>query len=75
MMAAVFETLGQFTYVYAMSGAAVIAAPMVASYSIVSIMLSRIFLKEKLNHKQYIAVVIVIIGIAMLGIVEGINNT
>lgn len=74
-MAAVFETLGQFTYVYAMSGAAVIAAPMVASYSIVSIILSRIFLKEKLNHKQYIAVVFVIIGIAMLGIVEGINNT
>lgn len=71
-MAAVFETLGQFTYVYAMSGAAVIAAPMVASYSIVSIILSRIFLKEKLNHKQYIAVVFVIIGIAMLGIVEGI---
>jgi len=73
-MAAVFETLGQFTYVYAMSGAAVIAAPMVASYSIVSIILSRIFLKEKLKHKQYIAVVLVIIGIAMLGIVEGINN-
>lgn len=71
-IAAVFETLGQFTYVYAMSGAAVIAAPMVASYSIVSIILSRIFLKEKLSKKQYIAVVLVIIGIAMLGIVEGI---
>ena len=65
-LAAIFETLGQFTYVYAMSGAAVVAAPMVASYSIVSIILSRIFLKEKLNKKQYSAVMLVIIGIVML---------
>ena len=65
--AAIFETLGQFTYVYAMSGAAVVAAPMVASYSIVSIILSRIFLKEKLNKKQYLAILIVMIGIAVLG--------
>lgn len=65
--AAIFETLGQFTYVYAMSGAAVVAAPMVASYSIVSIILSRIFLKEKLNKKQYLSILIVMIGIAILG--------
>ena len=65
-LAAIFETLGQFTYVYAMSGAAVVAAPMVASYSIVSVILSRIFLKEKLNKKQYAAVMLVMIGIAML---------
>ena len=73
-LAAVFETLGQFTYVYAMSGAAVVAAPMVASYSIVSVILSRMFLKEKLNNKQYVAVVLVMIGITMLGIVEGIGE-
>lgn len=65
-LAAIFETIGQFTYVYAMRGAAVVAAPMVASYSIVSVILSRIFLKEKLNKKQYAAVVLVMIGIAML---------
>ncbi len=71
ILAAVFETAGQATYVYAMSGNGVVAAPMIASYSIVSLILSRIFLKEKLTAKQYIAVTVVIIGIAMLGIVEG----
>ena len=66
--AAIFETIGQFTYVYAMSGTAVVAAPMIASYSIVSIILSRIFLKEKLNKKQYAVIALVMIGIALLGL-------
>lgn len=69
--AAVFETAGQATYVYAMSGLAVVAAPMVASYSIISLILSAIFLKEKLSLKQYLAVVLVMGGIVILGITEG----
>jgi len=72
IFAAIFETAGQATYVYAMSGNGVVAAPMIASYSIVSLLLSRIILKEKLTVKQYIAVAVVIIGIAALGIVEGL---
>lgn len=72
-LAAIFETLGQFTYVYAMSGMAVVAAPMIASYSVISVALSRVFLKEKLNKKQYLVVALVIIGIAMLGLAEGLN--
>ena len=71
ILAAVFETAGQATYVYAMSGNGVVAAPMIASYSIVSLILSRIFLKEKLTRWQYCAVALVIVGIAVLGIVEG----
>ena len=46
--AAVLETAGQAAYVYAMSGQGAVAAPMIAAYSIVSLILSRIFLKEKL---------------------------
>ncbi len=69
--AAVFETAGQFVYVRAMSGNGIIAAPMIAAYSIVSILLSRIFLKEKLPAKQYIAVAIIMLGIIILGVVEG----
>ena len=69
--AAVFETAGQFVYVRAMSGNGIIAAPMIAAYSIVSIILSRIFLKEKLPWKQYIAVVAIIVGIIILGVLEG----
>ena len=71
--AAFFETAGQAVYVYAMSGNGVVAAPMIASYSIVSLILSRIFLKEKLTKAQYAAVVLVMAGIAMLGIVEGLE--
>ncbi len=71
--AAVFETAGQFVYVRAMSGNGIIAAPMIAAYSIVSIMLSRIFLKEKLPWKQYIAVAIIMLGIIILGVLEGLE--
>ncbi len=70
--AAIFETAGQLSYVYAMSGNGVVAAPMIASYSIVSIILSRIFLKEKLSKKQYAAVISVMLGIVILGVVEGL---
>ncbi len=69
--AAVFETAGQFTYVRAMSGKAIVAAPMIAAYSIVSIALSRIFLKEKLPKRQYIAVGAIMLGIIILGVLEG----
>lgn len=72
IFAAVFETAGQATYVYALSGNGVVAAPMIASYSIVSLILSRIFLKEKLTKWQYVAVVSVLVGIALLGVVEGL---
>ncbi len=70
--AAVFETAGQFVYVRAMSGNAVVAAPMIAAYSIVSILLSRIFLKEKLPWLQYIAVGTIMLGIIILGVMEGL---
>lgn len=68
--AAVFETIGQFFYVFAMSSNAIIAAPLIASYSIFSVILSRIFLKERLNKAQYAVVIAVIIGIALLGIAD-----
>lgn len=64
--AAIFETLGQFTYVYAISGNAVVAVPVIAAYSIVSVILSRIFLKEKLDKKQYMIIALVMIGIVLL---------
>ena len=69
-VAAVFETAGQFTYVYAMSDKAIVAAPMVACYSIVSMILSRVFLKEKLTKTQYACIAVVMIGIAVLGIYD-----
>lgn len=70
LSAAIFETLGQFFYVFAISANSVVSAPMIASYSIVSVVLSRIFLKEKLSKQHYILIVIVMIGIAVLGFAE-----
>ena len=68
--AAVFETFGQLMYVYAMSGNAIIAAPIVSSVCVVSVILARIFLKEKMTKKQYIAITSVIVGILILAIAE-----
>ena len=70
-IAAVCETAGQLTYVYAMSDNGAIAAPIISSVCVVSLLLSRIFLKEKLSTKQYIFIFIIIIGILMLAIIEG----
>lgn len=71
MLAAICETAGQFTYVYAMSGNAIVAAPIISSVCVVSVILSRIFLKEKLTIKQYLAITTVIIGILLLAIAQG----
>ena len=70
LLAAVFETAGQFTYVYAMSGNGAIAAPIISSVCIVSLLLSRVFLKEKLNWKTYIFIAVVIFGILLLAVSE-----
>ncbi len=70
-LAAVCETAGQLTYVYAMSGNGAIAAPILSSVCVVSLFLSRIFLKEKLTKKQYAFIFIIIVGILMLAVIEG----
>jgi len=38
----------------------------------VSVLLSRVFLKEKLNIWEYISIFIVLLGIVILGISEGL---
>ena len=70
ILAAVFETAGQFTYVYALGGVDAIAAPILSSVCVVSLLLSRIFLKEKLSWKTYIFIGIVIIGILLMAVSE-----
>ena len=71
ILAAVFETAGQFTYVYAMSGNGAIAAPIISAVCVVSLLLSRIFLKEKLTGRQYFFIALVLIGILTLAVIEG----
>ena len=71
VLASIFETFGQQMYVFGMSGNAIIAAPIVSSVCIVSVILARIFLHERLTLKQYIPILLVISGIMILAFVEG----
>ena len=66
-LAAVCETAGQFTYVFAIGANAILAAPMIASYCIFSVLWSHLFLKERLSKKHYIVIAIVTVGIFILG--------
>lgn len=61
------ETAGQYTYIYAFAfGDAALASPYIAAYSIVTVILSRIFLKEKLKKKQYILIALILAGMITL---------
>jgi len=71
-IAAILETTGQFFYVFALAGNAIIAAPLIASYGLFSVVLSRIFLKEVLTVRQYVMIGVVTLGIIFLGISEGL---
>ncbi|MBQ0009116.1 MAG: EamA family transporter [Firmicutes bacterium] len=69
-LAALFETVGQATYLFALSeGTGVAAVIMGSGTVIVSLILSRIFLKEKLSIIQYVFVAIILSGIIVLSVV------
>ena len=70
LLGACFETLGQFTYVFALSGNTIVAAPAIGSYTVFSVIWSHIFLKERLTKKQYFVVGMVLIGVIMLAFLD-----
>ncbi len=67
LIAAVCETAGQLAYVYALGSNAVLAAPLISSYCVFSLIWARFVLKEKLTKAQYLVVCIAFVGIAILG--------
>ena len=69
---AIFETIGQFFYIYALADTAHVAfaAPIISSYCVASVIWSRLFLKEKLSKKHYLSIAIVVIGIVILGYLD-----
>lgn len=73
-LAACCEEFGQFFYIFAMARKPMLAAPMVASYCIVSVFLSRWLLKEKLNRHLWFAILPILAGIVILGISEGLAS-
>ena len=72
LTAAVFETAGQFFYVYALSDTAHVAlsAPIISSYCVISVLWGRLFLKEKLSWKHDLSVAAVLAGVILLGILD-----
>lgn len=68
---AIFETAGQFAYIYALaSGESALAAPIISSYCMASVLWSRIFLKEKLSWKHYACIAVTFAGILIMGIYD-----
>lgn len=68
---ACFETAGQLAYIYALaSGESALAAPIIASYCMVSVLWSRLFLKEKLSWKHYACIAITFAGIVIMGVYD-----
>jgi drug/metabolite transporter (DMT)-like permease len=66
--AATGETFGTMTFILAEAINPVLTAPIALMYCIVTIVLARIFLKERLSKKQYLFLGLVIFGIVLLGI-------
>ena len=68
---AAFETAGQLAYINALaSGESALAAPIIASYCMVSVLWSRLFLKEKLSWKHYTCILVTFAGILIMGIYD-----
>ena len=68
---AAFETAGQLAYIYALaSGESALAAPIIASYCMVSVLWSRLFMKEKLSWKHYTCILVTFAGILIMGIYD-----
>ncbi len=69
---ATFETIGQLCYIKALADTAhvAMAAPIISSYCAVSVLWSRIFLKEKLSWKHYASLLVVFGGIVIMGIFD-----
>ena len=70
LIAAVCETAGQFAYVFAIGENAVGAAPIISCYCLVSVIWSRIFLKEKLSWKHYASIAVAAVGIVIMGMLD-----
>jgi len=69
LLGGVCETAGQFAYIFAIGDEAHMgsAAAIISCYCALSVLWSRIFLKEKLSWKHYAAIFVAFAGIAVLG--------
>lgn len=71
--AATCETLGTISFTFAVAISPILTAPITSSYCLVTIILARMLLKERLTRKQYLSLAFLVAGIALLGVSEIIN--
>ena len=64
----VCETIGQVFYMAVMFADFEVGMPIISAYCVVSVLWSRIFLKEKLSWKHYATIALTFVGIILLGI-------
>ncbi|MEG0780950.1 MAG: DMT family transporter [Oscillospiraceae bacterium] len=71
-LGAICETAGQFAYIYAIADEehVALAAPIISAYCVLSVVWGRIFLKEKLTVRHYLAIATVVVGIIILGLFD-----
>lgn len=62
------ETVGQVFYMAVMFADYEVGMPIISAYCVVSVLWSRIFLKEKLSWKHYVTIALTFAGIILLGI-------
>ncbi len=72
LIGGVFETAGQFFYIYAIgnTASAGLAAAVISAYSALSVVWSRVFLKEKLSPLHYVAIAVAIGGVVLMGFLD-----
>ena len=71
--AGVSDSLGTLTFTFAVGINPILTAPVTSSYCLVTIILARILLKERLTKKQYLSLAFLVVGIALLGVSEIFN--
>lgn len=67
MLGGICETIGQVFYMAVMFSDFSVGMVIISAYCAISVLWSRIFLKEKMSWKHYAAIIMVIAGIVILG--------
>ena len=68
--AATGETFGTMTFIFAAEINPVLTAPITSFHCLITIVLARIFLKERFSKKQYISLGFVVLGIVILAFAD-----
>lgn len=72
--AGLLEVLGNIFYIFAIAMNPILTSPTTSSYCLVTLVFSRLLLKEKPTRGQYACIALFIFGIILLAVSEGITS-